>query len=339
MHLKWRTLALAVTVGLCLGRVCAQDQHSHVCPRLIEFSGDQSNPADARLPDVSGRVLIYYWSELEPSANKFDFSAMDREIEAWTAEGKYVVLRFSTAGWRRWKQPWSQEGTPRWALRKYRIGTVKEIDGAVLPVYWSDGYFTGLSRFLAAVSAHIQTSSYRDKVAFIEIAVGDGGETKPDTEQNKTPAQREARLALWQRAGYTNALWYATVAHIIAIYRQVLPATPLALMPDASYLGGPCALPNAECRESSIVALGNKAGLILQDNGFDRKHIYPAEWHNGRPLACEQLRSATRQGYALEDDLNQSIPAGCGWLLVFRQDLVRSDFQKQITDFYKSCPE
>jgi hypothetical protein len=338
MHLRWTMLALAATV-LYAGRAYAQSQSGNLCPPLIEFSGDQGNPADAQLPDVSGRVLIYYWSELEPSENKFDFSTMDREAAVWAAAGKTLVFRFSTAGWSKWKQPWSQEGTPRWALRKYRIPIVTERDGAVLPVYWSRGYFTGLSGFLGAVSAHIQASSYRNKIGFIEIAVGDGGETKPDTEQNKTPAERAARLKLWHKAGYANTVWYTTVGRVIEIYKRAFPSTPLALMPDASYLGGPCTLQHAECRESSIVALGNKAGLILQDNGFDRKHLYAAEWRHGKPLACEQLRSATRQGYALADDLKQSVAAGCGWLLVFRQDLVRSDFQKQVSDFYKDCPE
>jgi hypothetical protein len=338
MRLKfaWHVLVAAGVLHF-VAPMQGQSGASGACPRLIEFSGQQSDPADTRLPYVSGRVLIYYWSELEPKDGKFDFSGMDREVAAWTAAGKTVVLRFSTAGWTKWKQPWSQSGTPRWAFKKYRIGSVTEADGAVLPVYWSAGYFTGLGEFLRSVSAHIQASPYRNRVAFIEIAVGDGGETKPDTEQNKTPAQRAARLALWQRAGYTNAVWYATIARIIDVYRSAFPATPLALMPDASFLGGDCSLPGTPCRESSIVALGSKAGLILQDNGFDRTKLYPAEWRNSQPLACEQLRPATQQGYPLADDLNQSVQAGCGWLLVFRQDLERSDFQKQVNDFYSRC--
>jgi Beta-galactosidase len=338
--MQWKKAAMALVAmafAVQPSLTHAQRAPFNGCPRLIEFSGEQSDPADVKLRNVSGRVLIYYWSQLEPRENRFDFSTMDREIGAWTGAGKTVVLRFSTAGWRKWKQPWSQQGTPRWAIRKYRIATVTEVDGAVLPVYWSNGYFTGLGRFLREVSAHIQASSYRDRVAFIEIAVGDGGETKPDTEQNKTPAQRAARLALWRKAGYTNAVWYAAIARVIAIYKDAFPSTPLALMPDASFLGGGCALPGIPCRESSIVALGRKAGLILQDNGFDRTRLYGAEWRGAQPLACEQLRSATRQGYALAGDLEQSVKAGCGWLLVFRNDLQRRDFQQQVSNFYSRC--
>jgi len=307
------------------------------CPRLIEFSGEQADPSDARLPDVSGRVLIYYWSELEPKEGRFDFSTMDREIAVWTNAGKSVILRFSTAGWRKWKEPWSRQGTPAWARKMYRIGSVTEVDGAVLPVYWSPGYFTGLSRFLDGVAAHIQASPYRNKIAFIEIAVGDGGETKPDTEQNKTPEQRASRLALWQKAGYSNAIWFGAISRTIAVYRNAFPHTPLALMPDSSFLGGDCTLPDPGCREKSVLALASRQGLMLQDNGFDRKHLYPAEWQNGQPLVCEQLIAATRQGYALGDDLTQSVRAGCSWLLVFRGDLRRPDFRNQITDFYRHC--
>lgn len=311
--------------------------HPQVCPGLIEFSGEQSDPADVHLPDVSGRVLIYYWSQLEPKKNRFDFSEMDREVAAWTSSGKFVVLRFSTAGWTKWREPWSRKGTPEWALRKYHINTVTEIDGAVLPVYWSPGYIVGLSQFLHGISQHIRSSPWRDKVAYIEIAVGDGGETKPDTEQNKTPEQRAARLALWQKAGYTNATWYETVSRIIDAYKHAFASTPLALMPDSTFLGGDCAPPVPECREKAILNLANQHGLILQDNGFDRNHLYPMEWHNGRPLACEQLVAATRQGYPLADDLLQSVKAGCSWLLVFRQDLQRPDFQQQVEDFYRQC--
>ena len=309
------------------------------CPRLVEFSGEQADPADVRLPRVSGRVLIYYWSELEPKENKFDFSTMDREIGLWTGAEKSVVLRFSTAGWKKWKEPWSQQGTPQWVYKKYHIGSVTEVDGARLPVYWSPGYFTGLSRFLEGVNKHIQASPYRDKVEFIEIAVGDGGETKPDTEQNKTPEQRAGRLALWQRVGYTNAIWYETVARTISIYKSAFPSMPLALMPDASFLGGDCTLQNIECREKAIIALGSQAGVILQDNGFDRNHLYPEEWHYSQPLACEQLISATKQGYPLKDDLDQSVKAECRWLIVFREDLRRSDFEAQVRDFYGRCSQ
>jgi hypothetical protein len=307
------------------------------CPRLIEFSGEQADPADLKLPDISGRVLIYYWSELEPEEGKFHFSDMDREILLWTDAGKSVVLRFSAAGWKKWKEPWSQQGTPEWAFRKYHIRKVTEVDGAVLPVYWDEGFFRGLENFLKAVSAHLDENHLVSKVAFIEIAAGDGGETKPDTEQNKTPEERAARLALWQKAGYTNATWYKTIAAIIDAYQRAFPTIPLALMPDSSFLGGDCELPGGECREKQVLGLANQKGLILQDNGFDRTHVYPTEWHNGRPLVCEQRQSATQMNYSLRDDLEQSVKAGCASLLVFRQDLKRPDFQQQIMDFYKHC--
>lgn len=337
MKVVYAAVAL-ILAGLCLpGMAQKLPVPSHSCPRLIEFSGVQADPADAKLPDVSGRVLIYYWSQLEPKDGKFNFREMDREVTTWTGAGKDVVLRLSTAGWTKWEEPWSQSGTPKWAYKKYHIGSVTEIDGAILPVYWSPGYLQGLSGFLQGVAAHIQASPWRDKVAYIEIAVGDGGETKPDTEQNKTPEQRAARLALWRKVGYTNAIWYEAISRIIAIYREAFPSTRFALMPDSSFLGGDCGPPVPECREKAILGLANENGLILQDNGFDRKHLYPAEWHNGRPLACEQLRSATRQGYALQDDLEQSVKAGCSWMLVFRQDLRRPDFQQQVRDFYGNC--
>jgi hypothetical protein len=264
---------------------------------------------------------------------------MDREIMLWANAGKSVVLRFSASGWKKWKEPWSQQGTPEWAFRNYRIRKVMEIDGAVLPVYWDEGFLKGLEGFLQEVSKHLQENHLDQKVAFIEIAVGDGGETKPDTEQNKTPEQRAARLSLWQQVGYTNAIWYRTVGSVIEVYKQAFPSIPLALMPDGSFLGGECTLPNGECREKQIVALANQKGLILQDNGFDRTHIYPAEWHNGHPLVCEQRESATKMNYPLHDDLVQSVKAGCASLLVFRQDLKRPDFQQQIIDFYKHCGE
>lgn len=341
IRLCFSTAVCLLTVFPFLSPRCVAQEgagSAHACPKLIEFSGEQADPSDLKIPDISGRVLIYYWSELEPKEGKFDFVNMDKEIAVWTGANKSVVLRFSVAGWTHWKAPWSVRGTPEWAYHKYHIGSVTEVDGAILPVYWNPGFLTGLDRFLHAVSAHIQASEYRDKVAFIELAVGDGGETKPDTEQNKTPEQRAARLALWQQVGYTNAIWYQTIAKTIDIYKRAFPSIPLALMPDGTFLGGDCTLPNhQECREQAVIALANQAGILLQDNGFDRTHLYPAEWHNGRPLICEQRQSATKMDYPLKDDLDQSVKAGCDWFLAFRQDLKRSDFQQQVTEFYKHC--
>src|SRR5579884_902963 len=48
-------------------------------------------------------------------------------------------------------------------------------------------------------------------------------------------------------------------------------------------------------------------------------------------------QSATQMNYPLRDDLEQSVKAGCASLLVFRQDLERTDFQQQVMDFYKHC--
>lgn len=323
----------------CPRRAIAQDAPGHRCPRLIEFSGDQGDPTDVQLPHVSGRVLIYYWSELEPKENRFDFATMDREIGAWTGSGKTVVLRFSTAGWRKWKQPRSQQSTPRWAIRNITSARSRRS----IAQYFR---FTGaleISPELAISFALFRRTFRRARIAIgwhsLKFAVGDGGETKPDTEQNKTPQQCAARLAFWQKAGHTNALWYAAVARVIEIYKNAFPATPLALMPDATFLGGDCTLPKIRCRECSMVELASKAEVILQDNGFDRTKHYAKEWHEGRPLTCEQLRSATKQGYVLEYDLNHSVKARCGWRLVFRQDLERSDFQKQVSKFYRRCPK
>ena len=224
-----------------------QDQGT--CPRLVEFSGDQAEPSDAGQPHVSGRVLIYYLSELESKTNHFDFAQMDREIRPWVDAGKFVILPFSTAGWRRWKEPWSQQGAPAWAMKKYAIGSVTEIDGAVLPVYWSSGYLVGLGRFLHVVVAHLQASPYHDRIAFIEVGVGDGGETKPDTEQNKTTKQCAARLALMlQDNGFDSpaaissaSLWWkplpselawqvAPMSHEGSAWKAEVPVDPRGLM-------------------------------------------------------------------------------------------------------------
>lgn len=65
--------------GFCLpGTAQKLPEPPHDCPRLIESYGGQADPVDVNLPDVSGRVLIYYWSQLEPKQGKFDFSTMDR---------------------------------------------------------------------------------------------------------------------------------------------------------------------------------------------------------------------------------------------------------------------
>jgi hypothetical protein len=310
---------------------------SPACPKIMEFSGEQ-RANDAKDPALDGRVLLFYWSQLEPQQEVFDFSALDAQAKVWSTAGKSIAIRVSTAGWKKWMPPYSQSGTPAWVYQKYHLRSVTEIDGAVIPVYWDPGYVEAFGAFLHQLDTHLLGAPYRSSITFIEIGIGDGGETKPDTEQNKDKDQQAARLALWLSVGYTGSTWFTTIENITKTYQKQLGNFPLALMPDGTFLGGTCGLADGvKCNEAIIVALANSEGLLLQDNGFLRDRTYSPEWLKKRPLIAEQRNAAQANGYPLKDDLNRARSLGVDWLLLFQKDLDVPEFKQQLVDFRAGC--
>jgi hypothetical protein len=62
------------------------------------LSVDQITTQFAEIPEMSGVVLMVYWSTLCPQAGSCDFALIDQTLDYWGRRGKKVVLAVATMG-------------------------------------------------------------------------------------------------------------------------------------------------------------------------------------------------------------------------------------------------
>jgi hypothetical protein len=272
---------------------------------IFAFAGSPQ-ATDPASPYLAGANIIYYWTQLEPVKGKIDFDRIDRDIAPWAAQHKVVCLRFSTAGWAKWYKQYSQQATPQWVYDE-GVPSITEQDGARIPVYWNAIYLKELSDFVQALAHHLDGNS---AIAYIQIGIGDGGETLADT---YTP--NKDRLSLWKPTGYTDELWWSTVQSIAGLYKSSFKITPLALMIDSTFLDK---TPGLNFHTVSTYAA--KQGFWLQDNGLTTKRIYDATWSAAVRVA-EPREAAARNGATFHDDLQHAIDLNIRYFLAFRQDI------------------
>lgn len=281
---------------------------------IYAFSGSNSAQL-ATDPDVAGRSLVYYWAQLEPKQGTYRWDLIDKDMAPWVAAGKKVILRVSVAGWASWdKAANSAHGTPAWVFAQ-GVKSVTEKDGAVLPQYWNPAFQSDLAGFLKAFGTRYDGNAH---VELIDAAVGIGGETKPDSEKNPN------MLALWKTVGYSDPLWWSTVQQTLTAYTQAFHKTPVAVMPDKTFLGG-----TPGYNESKTLAYAVSKGLWLQDNGLIPNRTLPAPWGQ-TPIVSEQRGPTSQTGDTLTADLNAALNDHATMILVFTSDLANPAYRAVI---------
>lgn len=294
--------------------------------RGIFAFNNMSNPAlFVDNANVAGTVLTYYWAQLEPQAGQFNWSVIDNDMKSWVQAGKSVIIRVSAAGWKKWQPAQnSGQGTPQWVFDQ-GVKHVTDSDGSVKPEYWNPKFLSNLADFIHALAAKYDGNPH---VTAIEMGVGDGGETKVDT--GKDPNL----LKLWQNIGYTDALWYGAITSIINMYVQYFKQTPLALMPDASFIGGTSGY-NEQKVIDYIIKLNNK-NVWVQDNGLIAGKPLPsslASLPKGWPILAEQRNDTATSGDKLDADLQTAIGNGATAILVFTSDLQAASNQATLAKY------
>jgi Beta-galactosidase len=192
---------------------------------VYEFSGGNSG-ADAANADLAGTTLTFEWSQLEPAPGQFAWNRVDNAIAPWAAAGKQVILRVSTGGEATWGAA-AANATPAWVYAQ-GVPSVND-DGSTLPAYWNAKFLADYDAFVRAYAARYDG---KPVVSFIEMGIGDGGETLPDTQESTSN-----RLALWTARGYSDDLWLATVENIATTFRQDFLRTPVVPLVDSTFLG------------------------------------------------------------------------------------------------------
>jgi Beta-galactosidase len=191
---------------------------------IYEFGTNSG--VDAADPDLAGTTLTFQWSQLESGPGTFEWARVNQAIAPWAAAGKHVILRVSTAGQASWGAA-AANATPQWV---YAQGVPAVHDkGATLPVYWNATYLRDYDGFVRAFAAQFDGDPV---VSFIEMGIGDGGETLPDTQEG--PGNR---YAMWTPHGYSDQTWLDTIENIATTYRTDFHFTPVVPLVDSSFLG------------------------------------------------------------------------------------------------------
>ena len=285
------------------------------------FAFSTGNKADlASNKYVAGTTLTYYWSQLQPKNAPPDFSAIDRDMAPWIAAKKRVILRVATSGWKSWQPPYSQQGTPQWVFDQ-GVRKVKETDGAIKPEYWASKFLSNLNAFIVAFAARYGNNA---NVAMIEIGIGDGGETKPDT-RFKGNANI---LKAWKGIGYDDKTWWATIQTIALQYKTAFTSTPLAIMPDNSFIGG-----TKGYGESLVLGFAAAHGFVLQNNGLVNGEILKDPSWKHTKIIDEQRDKLAQGTSTLAQLLATAINDGAMCALMFAVDLAEPKNQATLAQF------
>jgi len=271
---------------------------------IYEFGSNSG--ADANNPALVGTTLTFDWSQLEPEPGIFDWARVEQAIAPWAAAGKHVILRVSTGGEASWGSAAANE-TPNWV---YAQGAPSVNDsGSTLPVYWNATFLQDYDSFIAAFA----TQFNGDPVAsFIEMGIGDGGETLPDTQEG--PGNR---YALWTPYGYSDAVWLQTIETISTTYRNDFTLTPVVPLVDSSFLG-----PNRQQDYTTLTSWFVTNGFPMQYDGLTAKSKLPnASW--GQTTAIMEQRNPTStSGDTLAGDCaNATGPNDSKVILIYRSDI------------------
>jgi hypothetical protein len=276
---------------------------------IYAFSGGNTSTLAAD-PDVAGRSLVYYWAQLEPQRGQYDWALIDRDMQPWIAAGKKVILRVAAAGWAKWDTAAdSAHGTPAWVYAQ-GVQHVTEQDGAVMPQYWNPVFQGDLAEFLKAFAARYDGNAH---VAAVDISLGVGGESKADSENNP------GMLGLWQKIGYTDQLWWSYAQQTITDYTADFHRTPLALMPDKTFIGN---TPGYD--EHTIVNYAVARNIWLQDNGVLPGRTLSAPWGK-TPVIAEMRGSTAQSGDSLSADLSAALAEHPVYILVFTSDITAAN--------------
>jgi hypothetical protein len=272
---------------------------------VFEFAGNNSG-ADATNPNLAGVVLVYYWSQIEPTRGSFDWSVIQRDMAPWVAAGKKVIIRISTSGSPSWDPPYSGAGTPPWV---YGDGTRSIVDnGETLPVYWDAAYLSDYQSFVHSFGLEFDSNP---NVAFIEAGIGMGGETLAETNASASG------VAAWQAAGYTDSLWLSTVEKLASFFSASFHRTPIFPLVDMTFFDG-----STSSYESLMSWFRAVPNWGLQYDGLTSTQKLSSQW-TGRPVALEQRYATATSHDCLCGDISNGLTNLHGnYLLIYRSDIL-----------------
>lgn len=210
---------------------------------------DNLNTDPRVYPHVVGGHMSFFWSDIELADDYFEWQPVENWINAQTALGKPVILKFPLYDGR----CCGGMRSPRWLMWRNEE-TVVRCDALNWPIprYWHPEFLAEYTEFIQAVAARYDTDP---RVAAIEVNTGIFGEAKP-ADANDWPC-------LFQ-AGLTAAKWIETSKRILDVFAAAFPNKPLL------YQFAPVYNPQGEsvAQRKELTDYAARLGIGLKHNGL-----------------------------------------------------------------------
>ena len=165
------------------------------------------------------------WAQIEPQQGIFNFAPADREAGAWAAEGKSfnLIVRYINEG-----SPSTDcsraQLLPAWEIS--RIPHFCDADqGTLIPDYFDLTFKQDLERYVNVIADHFAKSPAQNRLLYVRIGVGEGGEGFPymasgdyavDRQQLTSYGYSPSAWAVWQEEMMT--YYQATFSYATVIY-------------------------------------------------------------------------------------------------------------------------
>jgi hypothetical protein len=230
---KTKSVAAVAAAVVLAGLMSAApaDAGTPAYPANVDYaSGSYGKYAPAALTDswVGGVDINMDWDQVQPTMKKYDWTPLDKELQAWSLAGKHVIIvvRFANEVGGGCSAD-SGSFLPGWEIA--RIPTFCDTDlNSLIPDYFSSRFQSDFLTFIAKLGSHLAASPYKSAISYIRIGVGLGGEgfyLMPDgtygTEHQTQLSAYKAKLEAW---GYTAQAWEAWQEKMLAAYVAARPA-------------------------------------------------------------------------------------------------------------------
>ncbi len=302
---------------------------SHAADRphgLLYFASypERDNPAPLTNPHILGGLFTIYWSDVEPSEGRYDWSKLDARLAKWKGAGKKIALRIMWSSSGNWPEPAAKHPTPQFVLDAGAVTVRSQSSKTDIPLFWDAIYQKHAARFLREVAR-----KFDDDPDLLFIDITPGAETNPYRFRriNMNEPEFKARFLASKSSdgrSYSHELWLDTVKKAINEADAAFERVPLLVTLNVGSLDGP---------EQSRV-MGDHAvahGCLVGQNGLKASsYLEPGsrkdsflDWGQKTRLYFEMLDASGCGTGTLMDVMKAAQRIGCDYLGVYAVDVLQ----------------
>jgi len=274
-------------------------------------------------PAVDGVVVRTFWSNVQPAPDQFDWSFIDSQIQAASANGKKVILVVLPGAF---TPPWALQGvqTAQFVV-DYGFMQGQEV---TLPLPWDTTYLNRWFEFVRLLGQR-----YDSNPALVNVPA-----TGPTSISEEMSLPNDpAAVTKWRQLGYTLPLYEGAWQQTLAAYLRSFPTTQISL---TFYPGLP--IPDVSAESATRVDLANFAfsqygqQVAFQENGLSARKGAPSlgydlvqQYSKKTTVGFEMGTSATEKpeqmgasnaSSALQASVDLGLSAGVKFLEIYEKD-------------------